>query len=53
MFIYRVFGLVARKQGSLSDNTCHLFCELDHTHPAGAIVNFLTNVIMGQSKVKS
>ncbi|XP_052237835.1 tensin-3-like [Dreissena polymorpha] len=49
----RVFGFVARKQGSVSDNSCHLFCELDPTQPASAIVNFVTKVMIGQGKVKS
>ncbi|XP_052813468.1 tensin-1-like isoform X3 [Mya arenaria] len=49
----RVFGFVARKQGAVSDNQCHLFCELDPTQPASAIVNFVTKVMIGHSKVKS
>ena len=50
---YRVFGFVARKQGSVSDNCCHLFAELDPDQPASAIVNFVTKVMIGQGKIKS
>ncbi|KAL4217472.1 Tensin-3 [Mactra antiquata] len=49
----RVFGFVARKQGSISDNCCHLFAELDPDQPASAIVNFVTKVMIGQGKIKS
>ena len=50
---FRVFGFVARKQGGASDNSCHLFAELDPDQPASAIVNFVTKVMIGQSKIKS
>ncbi|XP_053386052.1 tensin-3-like isoform X4 [Mercenaria mercenaria] len=49
----RVFGFVARKQGSMSDNCCHLFAESDPDQPASAIVNFVTKVMIGQGKIKS
>jgi hypothetical protein len=49
----RVFGFVARKQGSVSDNCCHLFAESDPDQPASAIVNFVTKVMIGQGKIKS
>lgn len=49
----RIFGFVARKQGSSNDNSCHIFAELDPEQPASAIVNFVTKVMIGQSKVKS
>ncbi|KAK6166364.1 hypothetical protein SNE40_023079 [Patella caerulea] len=49
----RIFGFVARKQGGISDNSCHLFAELDPEQPASAIVNFVTKVMIGQSKPKS
>jgi tensin len=46
----RVFGFVARKQGSLTaDNQCHLFAELEPEQPATAIVNFVSKVMMGGS----
>lgn len=51
--VFRIFGFVARKQGGVSDNSCHLFAELDPEQPASAIVNFVTKVMIGQSKVKS
>ena len=51
--VCRIFGFVARKQGGVSDNSCHLFAELDPEQPASAIVNFVTKVMIGQSKVKS
>ena len=46
----RVFGFVARKQGSNTDNACHLFAELDPEQPANAIVNFVTKVMIGQGR---
>ncbi|XP_041374710.1 tensin-1-like isoform X3 [Gigantopelta aegis] len=49
----KIFGFVARKQGGVSDNACHLFAEFDPEQPASAIVNFVTKVMIGQSKVKS
>ena len=50
LFFCRVFGFVARKQGSSTDNACHLFAELDPEQPASAIVNFVTKVMIGSSK---
>lgn len=50
---FRIFGFVARKNGSANENTCHIFAELDPEQPASAIVNFVTKVMIGQSKVKS
>ncbi|XP_069838420.1 tensin-1 isoform X2 [Dendropsophus ebraccatus] len=41
----KLFGFVARKQGSTTDNVCHLFAELDPKQPADAIVNFVSRVI--------
>uniref|UniRef100_A0A1B8Y519 Tensin 1 n=1 Tax=Xenopus tropicalis TaxID=8364 RepID=A0A1B8Y519_XENTR len=41
----KLFGFVARKQGSTTDNMCHLFAELDPNQPATAIVNFVSRVI--------
>ncbi|KAM4697426.1 tensin-1 [Rhinophrynus dorsalis] len=41
----KLFGFVARKQGSTTDNVCHLFAELDPNQPATAIVNFVSRVI--------
>ncbi|XP_073503550.1 tensin-1 isoform X12 [Phyllobates terribilis] len=41
----KLFGFVARKQGSTTDNVCHLFAELDPGQPASAIVNFVSRVI--------
>nr|KAF6470469.1 tensin 3 [Molossus molossus] len=46
----RVFGFVARKQGSASDNVCHLFAEHDPEQPASAIVNFVSKVMIGSPK---
>nr|XP_053782964.1 tensin-3 isoform X3 [Desmodus rotundus] len=46
----RAFGFVARKQGSASDNVCHLFAEHDPEQPASAIVNFVSKVMIGSSK---
>ncbi|XP_030064708.1 tensin-1 [Microcaecilia unicolor] len=46
----KLFGFVARKQGSTTDNVCHLFAELDPNQPAGAIVNFVSRVMIGSQK---
>ncbi|XP_066046282.1 tensin-1 isoform X8 [Chamaea fasciata] len=46
----RLFGFVARKQGSTTDNICHLFAELDPDQPAAAIVNFVSRVMLGSSQ---
>uniref|UniRef100_A0A4W5PUK0 SH2 domain-containing protein n=1 Tax=Hucho hucho TaxID=62062 RepID=A0A4W5PUK0_9TELE len=43
----RVFGFVARRTGSASENVCHLFAELDPEQPAVAIVNFINKVMLG------
>ncbi|XP_064409352.1 tensin-3 isoform X2 [Latimeria chalumnae] len=48
----KVFGFVARKQGSASDNVCHLFAEHDPEQPASAIVNFVSKVMIGSQKQK-
>ncbi|XP_054651857.1 tensin-1 isoform X3 [Dunckerocampus dactyliophorus] len=37
----RLFGFVARKQGSTTDNVSHLFAEPDADQPASAIVSFI------------
>lgn len=44
---YRVFGFVAKKPGSVAENVCHLFAELDPEQPATAIVNFINKVMLG------
>ncbi|XP_021238045.1 tensin-3 isoform X10 [Numida meleagris] len=46
----KVFGFVARKQGSGTDNVCHLFAEHDPEQPASAIVNFVSKVMIGSQK---
>lgn len=46
----RVFGFVARKQGSATDNVCHLFAEHDPEQPASAIVNFVSKVMIGSPR---
>ena len=46
----RLFGFVARKQGSTTDNICHLFAELDPDQPAAAIVNFVSRVMLGSGQ---
>jgi tensin len=43
----RVFGFVARKTGSITDNACHLFAELDSNQPASAIVSCIEKVLIG------
>lgn len=46
----RVFGFVAKKPGSLAENVCHLFAELDPEQPASAIVNFINKVMLSQRR---
>ncbi|XP_069792153.1 tensin-1-like isoform X2 [Narcine bancroftii] len=46
----KLFGFVARKQGSITDNVCHLFAEMDSNQPANAIVNFVSKVMIGSQK---
>ncbi|XP_010127436.1 PREDICTED: tensin-3-like, partial [Chlamydotis macqueenii] len=46
----KVFAFVARKQGSATDNICHLFAEHDPEQPASAIVNFVSKVMIGSQK---
>ncbi|XP_056292724.1 tensin-1 isoform X5 [Pseudoliparis swirei] len=46
----KLFGFVARKQGSTTDNVSHLFAEIDPDQPAGAIVNFVSKMIVSQKR---
>uniref|UniRef100_A0A3Q3D3W3 SH2 domain-containing protein n=1 Tax=Hippocampus comes TaxID=109280 RepID=A0A3Q3D3W3_HIPCM len=41
----RLFGFVARKQGSTTDNVSHLFAELDPDQPASTIVSFVSKMM--------
>ena len=50
LFPLRVFGFVAKKPGSLAENVCHLFAELDPEQPATAIVNFINKVMLSQRR---
>ncbi|XP_029358595.1 tensin-2-like isoform X2 [Echeneis naucrates] len=43
----RIFGFVARRPGSATENVCHLFVEMDPEQPAVAIVNFINKVMLG------
>ncbi|KAM8990916.1 LOW QUALITY PROTEIN: tensin-2-like [Ara ararauna] len=44
----KIFGFVARQWGGPGgSNSCHLFAELDPEQPAGAIVTFITKVLLG------
>ncbi|KAF8766495.1 Tensin-1 like protein [Argiope bruennichi] len=45
----RIFGFVARKPTSQTDNQCHLFAEHDADQPASAIVHFVTKVMMTET----
>jgi tensin len=46
----RIFGFVARKIGSRTDNACHVFAEFDPEQPATAVVNFITKVSNSNAK---
>ncbi|XP_005731400.1 tensin-2 isoform X2 [Pundamilia nyererei] len=43
----RMFGFVARRTGTATENVCHLFAEMDPEQPAVAIVNFINKVMLG------
>lgn len=45
----KIFGFVARKISSRSDNACHVFAEFEPEQPASAIVNFVTKVMMAHA----
>uniref|UniRef100_A0A8C9SMY3 Tensin 3 n=1 Tax=Scleropages formosus TaxID=113540 RepID=A0A8C9SMY3_SCLFO len=47
----KIFGFVARKSGSATENVCHLFAEHDPEQPASAIVNFISKVMIGSQRV--
>lgn len=46
-----MFGFVARKTASSTDNQCHLFAELEIEQPANAITTFV-NKILNSSGIK-
>ncbi|XP_036426438.1 tensin isoform X1 [Colossoma macropomum] len=46
----RLFGFVARKQGSTTDNVSHLFAELEPDQPATAIISFVSKVMSNTQK---
>ncbi|CAF95569.1 unnamed protein product, partial [Tetraodon nigroviridis] len=46
----KIFGFVARKDQSETENMCHLFAEHDPEQPASAIVNFVSKVMIGAHK---
>ncbi|KAK2908338.1 hypothetical protein Q8A73_009411 [Channa argus] len=46
----KIFGFVARKSQSETENVCHLFAEHDPEQPASAIVNFVSKVMIGTNK---
>lgn len=47
---YRLFGFVARKQGSTTDNVTHLFAELEPDQPASTIVHFVSKAMLNIQK---
>ncbi|XP_051752021.1 tensin isoform X9 [Ctenopharyngodon idella] len=48
--VAKLFGFVARKQGSTTDNVSHLFAELDPDQPASDIIRFVTKVMLNTQK---
>uniref|UniRef100_H3CSD8 Tensin 1 n=1 Tax=Tetraodon nigroviridis TaxID=99883 RepID=H3CSD8_TETNG len=46
----KLFGFVARKQGSTTDNVSHLFAELDPDQPASAIASFVSKMMKRKKK---
>ncbi|MCI4375101.1 hypothetical protein PGIGA_G00105300 [Pangasianodon gigas] len=47
----KMFGFVARKHGSTTDNVSHLFAELEPNQPATAIVNFVSKAMLNSQKI--
>uniref|UniRef100_A0A1Q3FZ99 Putative focal adhesion protein tensin n=1 Tax=Culex tarsalis TaxID=7177 RepID=A0A1Q3FZ99_CULTA len=45
----RIFAFVAKRSPTSADNQCHVFCELEATQPATAIVSFANKVVLGGS----
>ena len=45
----KIFGFVARKPTSRSQNQCHIFAEHDPEQPARAIVNFVNKVMLSSN----
>uniref|UniRef100_A0AAG5CS00 Tensin n=1 Tax=Anopheles atroparvus TaxID=41427 RepID=A0AAG5CS00_ANOAO len=43
----RIFAFVAKRSPSSADNQCHVFCELEPTQPAAAIMQFANKVLGG------
>nr|XP_029710005.1 uncharacterized protein LOC109623099 isoform X6 [Aedes albopictus] len=43
----RIFAFVAKRSPTSADNQCHVFCELEITQPASAIVSFANKVVLG------
>ncbi|XP_051996914.1 tensin isoform X2 [Xyrauchen texanus] len=43
--VAKLFGFVARKQGSTTDNVSHLFAEMEPDQPVVAIVHFVSKVM--------
>ncbi|XP_035777546.1 uncharacterized protein LOC118458801 isoform X4 [Anopheles albimanus] len=43
----RIFAFVAKRSPSSADNQCHVFCELEASQPATAIVSFANKVVLG------
>uniref|UniRef100_A0A8C1D8A7 Tensin 1 n=1 Tax=Cyprinus carpio carpio TaxID=630221 RepID=A0A8C1D8A7_CYPCA len=48
--VAKLFGFVARKQGSTTDNVTHLFAELEPDQPASTIVHFVSKVMLNTQK---
>jgi tensin len=44
------FGFVARKPGTLADNQCHVFVQLEPEQPASAIINFVSKVMQASEQ---
>jgi hypothetical protein len=42
----RIFAFVAKRSTSSADNQCHIFCELEPSQPATAIVSFANKVLL-------
>ncbi|XP_052455237.1 tensin-1-like isoform X1 [Carassius gibelio] len=49
--VAKLFGLVARKQGSTTDNVSHLFAELEPTQPASTIVHSVCKFMLNIQKL--
>ncbi|XP_038635621.1 tensin-4-like [Scyliorhinus canicula] len=47
----RIFAFVAKNQGNLSENVCHLFAEFEQDHSAHFIINLVSKILLKAHKM--